>query len=44
LREAIGLIPLRDDCDYVVIATKAVTEVPFGDLTGWLWRAVAEEA
>ena len=31
LREALGQIPIREDRDYVVIATAEVARVPFTD-------------
>lgn len=43
LREALGQVPIREDRDYVVIATAEVARVPFGTIVGWLTRAVAEE-
>ncbi len=43
LREALACVPTRVGRDYLVIATSAVTEAPFGDLVGWLTRAVTEE-
>jgi ribonuclease P protein component len=43
LREAFGRIPLREDRDYVVVATAEVTEAPFEDLIRWLTRAVTAE-
>jgi ribonuclease P protein component len=43
LREAFALVPARADRDYVVIASNAVTRVPFEELVAWLVRAVKEE-
>jgi ribonuclease P protein component len=43
LREAAARVPLRASRDYVVIASRAVTEAPFEDLVAWLARAVTEE-
>lgn len=43
LREASAQVPLRAGCDYVVIASNAVTEAPFEDLVAWLAHAVMEE-
>ncbi len=43
LREAFALVPIRVDRDYVVTATSAVAEAPFGDLVAWLTHAVTEE-
>lgn len=43
LREACALVPLRAGRDYVVIASRAVTEAPFTDLVAWLAHAVTEE-
>lgn len=43
LREACALVPLRADRDYVVIANRAVIEVPYEELVAWLARAVTEE-
>ena len=42
LREAAALVPLRDDRDYLVIASEAVATAPFGALVGWLAAAVEE--
>jgi hypothetical protein len=35
--------PLRDDRDYVVVATAGVAAAPFEELVRWLHRATAEE-
>lgn len=43
LREALARIPLRDGCDYVVIASSAVLAAPFGEVERWLREAVDEE-
>jgi ribonuclease P protein component len=42
LREAISRAPIRADRDYVVTCRRAVLEVPFEDLVGWVVRAVQE--
>ncbi|MDP2623730.1 MAG: ribonuclease P protein component [Actinomycetota bacterium] len=43
LREALRRVPLRDGCDYVVVASGAVTEAPFEVLVGWVRAAMSEE-
>lgn len=43
LREALRGVPLRDGCDYVVVASGAVTEAPFEVLVGWVRAAMSEE-
>lgn len=43
LREALRRVPLRDGCDYVVVASGAVTKVPFEVLLGWVRAVTSEE-
>jgi len=43
LREAVRQVPIRDGCDYVVIASPAVTEVPFEVLVSWARAAMWQE-
>lgn len=43
LREALESVPLRNDHDYVVIASKQVLNAPFVELESWLRQAVDEE-
>lgn len=43
LREAVALAPIRNGRDYVLIATQAVVEAPFEELTTWVRSAVDVE-
>jgi ribonuclease P protein component len=43
LREALAVIPLRDDRDYVVVAAAIAADAPFEELIRWLRRATTEE-
>lgn len=43
LREAVRRVPLRDDRDYVVIASASVVEAPFETLVSWARAATSEE-
>ena len=43
LREAVRRVPLRDGCDYVVIASAIVVEAPFETLVAWARAATTEE-
>lgn len=42
LREAVGRAPLRDDRDYLVVASRGVVEATFPEVLGWVVRAVEE--
>jgi ribonuclease P protein component len=43
LREALDRVELRAGHEYVVIASEAVLTAPFGQVVGWLRRAIEEE-
>lgn len=43
LREAVALAPILNGRDYVLIATPAVVEAPFEELTTWVRSAVDVE-
>ena len=43
LREAMARTELRDDVDYVVIASAEVVGAPFQCLVAWLREAIGEE-
>ena len=43
LREAVRQVPLRNGCDYVVIASAIVVDVPFETLVAWARAATSEE-
>jgi ribonuclease P protein component len=43
LREAAARSPIRHGRDYVLIATPAVLDASFGDLTAWVSTAVEME-
>jgi ribonuclease P protein component len=43
MREAVAQAPIRDGHEYVLVATPAVVDAPFGDLTAWVREAVDGE-
>jgi RNase P protein component len=43
LRAALDGVQLQDGHEYVVIASEAVLTAPFGQVVGWLRRAIEEE-
>ena len=44
LRDAVGVLDLQPETDYVIIATSIVAEVGFGRLQGWLRRALEDSS
>ena len=44
LREAVAQAPIQHGREYVVVATPAVVEAPFEELTSWVRAAIDVEA
>ena len=43
MREAVAQAPIRQGREYVLVATPAVVDAPFGELTAWVRAAVDVE-